>query len=312
MHGLPSPALTHLLLQHCEDHSTAIQIALALDAHLGERLEQVSEIVIAKYSHSYYNRASTFVREEYLKGRRFEIRLVSASSTGGIFTPPSSDVSPVSSTSSSSSSSANTAAVAATPARLIPPRMPSLVPSRSYSTISSTASSVLSSPRNSISAYSSDSDMPDTPTFATLDPFVVTIAGSSSSGSISSVAGVAPAAPTSAQFAAVAQASQKKHHQHQDIHMHSAPQLPAGHYSFVVQEPRVVFSSLSNSHAVSSGHHKHQQVPSLQHQQHQHQNQHQPQHQHRHQHQHQHQHQQHQPTQQHGASAPNMHRRFSG
>ena len=42
-----------------------------LDLHLAEHLDKVSVIVVKKYSFAFYSRASTFVREWYLSGRRF-------------------------------------------------------------------------------------------------------------------------------------------------------------------------------------------------------------------------------------------------
>jgi hypothetical protein len=44
---------------------------MAIDRHFVEKLDGISEIVIRKYAPSYYNRASTVVREWYLSGRRF-------------------------------------------------------------------------------------------------------------------------------------------------------------------------------------------------------------------------------------------------
>ncbi|KAL7418122.1 cyclin-like protein [Mrakia frigida] len=132
-----------------DEYDTAVDVAFALDRHLGEQLEMVSEIVVAKYSHGYYNRASHFVREEYLKGRRFEIRVP-----------------------------ALTVNIPKRSSRL--PSVPSLTWSRSNS--SSSVSSDFSSPRRSGSAYSSDSDMPETPTSSTSsDPFLLVSSGSSSS-----------------------------------------------------------------------------------------------------------------------------------
>jgi len=141
-----------LPLQSLDEYDTAVDVAFALDRHLGEQLEMVSEIVVAKYSHGYYNRASHFVREEYLKGRRFEIR-----------------------------APALTVNIPKRSSRL--PSVPSLTWSRSNS--SSSVSSDFSSPRRSGSAYSSDSDMPETPTSATSsDPFLVVSSGSSSLTSV--------------------------------------------------------------------------------------------------------------------------------
>ena len=149
----PDPRKTDLFpflsLQSLDEYDTAVDVAFALDRHLGEQLEMVSEIVVAKYSHGYYNRASHFVREEYLKGRRFEIRVP-----------------------------ALTVNIPKRSSRLS--SVPSLTWSRSNS--SSSVSSDFSSPRRSGSAYSSDSDMPETPTSATSsDPFLVVSSGSSSS-----------------------------------------------------------------------------------------------------------------------------------
>jgi hypothetical protein len=50
---------------------TAVRIATAIDRQLGDRLEDVSEIVVRKYAPTYYSRASTVVREWYLQGSRF-------------------------------------------------------------------------------------------------------------------------------------------------------------------------------------------------------------------------------------------------
>jgi len=49
-----------------------MSVAQMLDGHLGEHLDQVSAIVIKKYSFAFYSRASTFVREWYLGGSRFK------------------------------------------------------------------------------------------------------------------------------------------------------------------------------------------------------------------------------------------------
>ena len=132
-----------------DEQDASVEVAFLLDLHLGERLEHVSEIVVGKYSHSYYNRSSAFVREQYLKGRRFEIRLP-------VVAPL---LSPALSAISSSSS------------------VPSLVDD-TWSR-SSSSSSIVSdfSPRRSSSASSFESDMPETPTYAPFvdaaEPFVV-------------------------------------------------------------------------------------------------------------------------------------------
>ncbi|WVR08763.1 hypothetical protein IAU60_005821 [Kwoniella sp. DSM 27419] len=51
--------------------NVAVRIALAIDKHFAEKLENVSEIVIRKYAPTYYGRSSTICREWYLSGRRY-------------------------------------------------------------------------------------------------------------------------------------------------------------------------------------------------------------------------------------------------
>lgn len=53
------------------DDPEQVRIASMLDLHLAEHLDKVSVIVVKKYSFAFYSRASTFVREWYLSGRRF-------------------------------------------------------------------------------------------------------------------------------------------------------------------------------------------------------------------------------------------------
>ncbi|WWC92505.1 uncharacterized protein L201_007464 [Kwoniella dendrophila CBS 6074] len=53
------------------NETVAVRIALAIDKHFAEKLENVSEIVIRKYAPTYYGRCSTICREWYLSGRRF-------------------------------------------------------------------------------------------------------------------------------------------------------------------------------------------------------------------------------------------------
>jgi len=50
-----------------------LSIVQLLDSHLGEHLDQVSGIVIKKYSFAFYSRSSTFAREWYLSGNRFSL-----------------------------------------------------------------------------------------------------------------------------------------------------------------------------------------------------------------------------------------------
>lgn len=56
---------------HSSDRSEVVKIAQMLDAHLAEHLEQVSATVVKKYAPAFYSRASSYVREWYLIGRRF-------------------------------------------------------------------------------------------------------------------------------------------------------------------------------------------------------------------------------------------------
>ncbi|GAA5843994.1 hypothetical protein JCM11251_005936 [Rhodosporidiobolus azoricus] len=55
-----------------EETEPIVRIMLMLDELLGEHLEDVSPIVLKKYSFPFYSRASTFAREWYLCGRRFQ------------------------------------------------------------------------------------------------------------------------------------------------------------------------------------------------------------------------------------------------
>jgi hypothetical protein len=49
-----------------------MELISMLDTHLAEHLDQVSSIVIRKYSYAFYSRSSTFAREWYLSGKRFD------------------------------------------------------------------------------------------------------------------------------------------------------------------------------------------------------------------------------------------------
>ena len=165
----------------------------------------MSEIVVAKYSHGYYNRASHFVRQEYLKGRRFEIRIPAPLTV----TIPKQRIN-----------------------RSIS-GVPSLVPSwPSRSNSSSSVSSDFSSPGRSNSAYSSDGEMPITPGFNTVtsDPFLVS--ASNSASSLSSMRGIqiVDAVKPVASAAAVAV---------------KLPVAEKENNGYVVNEPRTVFSSLN-------------------------------------------------------------------
>ena len=68
---------------------TASRIATAIDRQLGDRLEDVSEIVVRKYAPTYYSRASTVVREWYLNGRRFTYTPASPITPSSSSTAPS-------------------------------------------------------------------------------------------------------------------------------------------------------------------------------------------------------------------------------
>lgn len=201
-----------------DEYDSAIDVAFRIDAHLGQQLELVSEIVVAKYSHGYYNRASHFVRQEYLKGRRFEVRVPAPPLSVQIPKRVSRSISGV----------------------------PSLVPSRSNS--SSSVSSEFSSPRRSGSVYSSDSEMPDTPTWNTVtaDPFLV-VSASNSASSLSSmripsvVEPVKPAAVAAKLPNMVVNAAAEK----ENVHGNNS------NIGYVVQEPRTVFSSLNQKAGVN-------------------------------------------------------------
>ena len=54
-----------------DESQSSIYVAELLDNFLGEHLDQLSEIISAKYAPHYYSRASIIVREWYLSGRRF-------------------------------------------------------------------------------------------------------------------------------------------------------------------------------------------------------------------------------------------------
>ncbi|GAA6028532.1 hypothetical protein JCM8097_007267 [Rhodosporidiobolus ruineniae] len=71
-----------------EETDAVSRIMLMLDELLGEHLEEVSPVVLKKYSFPFYSRASTFAREWYLTGRRFQYHdFSSASSSPAPSTP---------------------------------------------------------------------------------------------------------------------------------------------------------------------------------------------------------------------------------
>lgn len=153
--SFPFPPSVERETNHCsvfrqvvDESDPSVEVAFLLDTLLGERLETVSEIVVAKYGHSYYMRSSHFVREQYLKGRRFELHVQApasafpwefASSELPVFPPPWS-------------------------ARL------------------STSGSIDDTPslRRTDSCASIDSDMPETPTFSPYSENLPVIAGEDS------------------------------------------------------------------------------------------------------------------------------------
>ncbi|GAA5870835.1 hypothetical protein JCM8547_001720 [Rhodosporidiobolus lusitaniae] len=98
-----------------EESEPVLRIMLMLDELLGEHLEEVSPIVLKKYSFPFYSRASTFAREWYLCGRRFQYNDFSAPASA-----PSTPLRPLMrSTSSSATSIASSmrADISSTPSR---------------------------------------------------------------------------------------------------------------------------------------------------------------------------------------------------
>lgn len=57
-----------------ETEKDALAVAQALDEQLREHLDQISTIVVRKYHHQFYSKASTLVQEWYLSGRRLAVR----------------------------------------------------------------------------------------------------------------------------------------------------------------------------------------------------------------------------------------------
>jgi hypothetical protein len=138
-----------------DERDPSVEVAFLLDVLLGERLETVSEIVTTKYSHAYYNRASIFVREEYLRGRRFELHVPAAAPSQAWHFASS--------------------------------ELPLAAPSSlGWSGRSSFAASSAPSLRRSDSAISIESDMPETPTFSPYSENVPCIVGSADSSRQSS------------------------------------------------------------------------------------------------------------------------------
>ncbi|OXH00005.1 cyclin, partial [Cryptococcus neoformans A5-35-17] len=70
------------------NENLAARVATAIDKHFTQDLEKVSEIVIRKYSPTYYDRVSTVCREWYLSGRRYTYNpVVPSTPVSGMSTP---------------------------------------------------------------------------------------------------------------------------------------------------------------------------------------------------------------------------------
>ncbi|CDZ96385.1 Cyclin B and related kinase-activating proteins [Phaffia rhodozyma] len=133
--------------------SPTVQVAFHLDVHFGGHLASVSDVLISKYSHFYYNQASLLVRHEYLRGRRFSLP-VPATMAATVVEPralastlPGQMPLPTITVPTTPNSS---------PTHSIIPPLPSL--SRGTPVMSTIGM------RRSSSNWSSDSDMPPTPT----------------------------------------------------------------------------------------------------------------------------------------------------
>ncbi|CAD6571511.1 MAG: hypothetical protein CYPHOPRED_004460 [Cyphobasidiales sp. Tagirdzhanova-0007] len=121
-----------------DESEIAVRIAQMLDGHLADHLEQVSAIVIKKYALACFCHASTFLREWYLAGKRFDLHAWP----------------------SSHSNAASPAAAFLTPSSHCPPRRES-----TWSSIAS-SSTMSSSPHHSYGGSSSEDDeMPLTPNY---------------------------------------------------------------------------------------------------------------------------------------------------
>ncbi|GAA5871936.1 hypothetical protein JCM5296_002284 [Sporobolomyces johnsonii] len=67
----------HMVGKHrrpLDESETVLRLVLMLDEYLAEHLEDVSHIVITKYSIPEYSRASIYAQQWYLSGRRFGLR----------------------------------------------------------------------------------------------------------------------------------------------------------------------------------------------------------------------------------------------
>ena len=71
-----------------DEDEQSVKVAEMLDEFLGEHLDQISEIISAKYAPYYYSRASVVVKEWYLAGKRFYFYLPTMSPSFAHSTPP--------------------------------------------------------------------------------------------------------------------------------------------------------------------------------------------------------------------------------
>ncbi|TIA72746.1 hypothetical protein E3P91_01901 [Wallemia ichthyophaga] len=71
-----------------EEDEQSLHVAELLDGFLGQHLDQLSDIISAKYAPHYYSRASLVVKEWYLAGRRFYFYAPALSPSYAHSTPP--------------------------------------------------------------------------------------------------------------------------------------------------------------------------------------------------------------------------------
>jgi hypothetical protein len=58
-------------MQVAEETEPVIAVVQLLDSHLAEHLDQLSQMLVKKYSFSYYSKASTHIVQYYLQGHRY-------------------------------------------------------------------------------------------------------------------------------------------------------------------------------------------------------------------------------------------------
>lgn len=71
-----------------DEDEQSLHVAELLDEFLGQHLDQLSEIISAKYAPHYYSRASLVVKEWYLAGKRFYFYAPAMSPSYTHSTPP--------------------------------------------------------------------------------------------------------------------------------------------------------------------------------------------------------------------------------